>query len=164
MLRTKREDWSNLAACREKMASETAPWHENGPKKVQKGPQDGPERAEEGSQDGQVAPRWAQGDPKRPQDGQRWPQDGPKGPQIAPRWSQAPRWPKMAQDGQRWPQDGPKMGLSSAKMATKWPKIAEHGPKMARDSNLKRRTHNNIELTPPTSHFWRMSLAKTPFF
>ena len=57
MLRTEREDWSDIVASSEKMASETSPWHEYGPKKVQKGPQEDPREPKRAHKRAKLPPR-----------------------------------------------------------------------------------------------------------
>ena len=65
----------------------------------------------------------------------------------------AARWPHI---WPRSPQEAPKTGPDS-------PKTAIDTPTIAQETFLKRRCHNNLNLTSRTSYFLHTSRAKTPF-
>ena len=78
MLRTEREDWSNIAACGQKMA----PKRLHGTKMAQRRFKKGPKMAPRGPKKGDKRVKLPQGEPKMTQDGAEIGEDAPR---VAPR-------------------------------------------------------------------------------
>ena len=68
-------------------------------------------------------------------------------PRVAARWPHI--WPRSPQEAPKTGQDSPKMAIDT--------------PTMAQEGLLKRRCHNNLNLTSPTSYFLHTSRTKTQF-